>query len=206
MAIIATYQTPKGNIAVADLHLLSDEILQSVELSHEEQFILGSYTHEFRKRQWLAVRYLTSLFEKGASISYSESGKPYLTNSEKHISVSHSGDLIALYISNSPCGIDIEKTGHKVQKIAPKFMNDEEILSASDSNIAEIFLIYWVCKEAAYKVEGSKGVSLRNNIFVHHIASDQSNETAADILIHGHKTTIKIHFERFREYMIAWTI
>ena len=38
-----------------------------------------------------------------------ENGKPFLENKNKHFSISHSGEYIAICISDNICGIDIEQ-------------------------------------------------------------------------------------------------
>ena len=71
--------------------------------------------------------------------------KPVLKNGEKHFSISHSGDYIAIAFSNSNCGVDIEKIKNRdFKKIAERMSFVCEDL--------ESFYKEWTLYEAQYKL------------------------------------------------------
>ena len=71
--------------------------------------------------------------------------KPVLKNNEKHFSISHSGEYIAIVFSDYACGIDIEQTKDRDYKKISKRMGFESI-SLKD------FYLNWTEFEAKYKL------------------------------------------------------
>lgn len=72
-------------------------------------------------------------------------GKPILKSGEKHFSISHSGDFIALAFSASLCGVDIEKNKPRdFEKIAQRM--------GFSSQTQEEFYTDWTTYEAQYKL------------------------------------------------------
>ncbi|MBQ3906835.1 MAG: 4'-phosphopantetheinyl transferase superfamily protein [Lachnospiraceae bacterium] len=77
---------------------------------------------------------------------YGAQGKPYLTNAPYYVNLSHSGDLVALAISDHEIGIDVQKADRKNwQRIANRYF------TAKDE--AE-FYRQWCRKEAYGKMTG----------------------------------------------------
>lgn len=92
-------------------------------------------------------------------LEYDEHGKPSLKHALNgciHISLSHSGDYVAAMISDMPCGIDIEKTDRKIQKISQRFFTADELKTISED---ADYLKIWTLKECIAKAVG-KGLSL----------------------------------------------
>ena len=84
-----------------------------------------------RKRsEWLASRELlfriAKLPERPECV-YDDFGKPYLKGIDRQISVSHSGPWASAMISDQSCGVDIQVYTHTVERIANRFLSEEEI-------------------------------------------------------------------------------
>lgn len=108
---------------------------------------------------------LEKLLDKKPDLAYDEKGKPYLHNDKRHISVSHSHDMLAIIINDyEATGIDIELVRNKVLKIKHKFLTSQELQDAGDN--VEKLLIYWAAKETLYKIYGLKEVDFIENLFV----------------------------------------
>lgn len=71
--------------------------------------------------------------------------KPVLKNGEKEFSISHSKEFIAFAFSDSPCGIDIEKTTER------DFLNIAKRMKFECHNL-ETFYKIWTKYEAQYKL------------------------------------------------------
>ena len=80
----------------------------------------------------------------------SENGIPYIKDSEKHVSITHTDDLVAMIIANYDCGIDIELKKRDASRIKHKFLNDRDFKHGD--NKKEILKI-WCMKEVLYKVK-----------------------------------------------------
>ena len=75
--------------------------------------------------------------------------KPFLKSGEKYISISHSGNYIALGFCNTNCGIDIERmTDRDFAKIAERMK--------LNSKTKEGFYKEWTLYEAKYKLGSDK--------------------------------------------------
>ena len=84
-------------------------------------------------------------------------GKPFLHNSTQHVSISHSHELAAAIIADEVVGIDIQKVVEKIERIAERFLNAEELNFISPSLYRlEQLHVCWCAKEALYKAYGKR--------------------------------------------------
>ena len=67
-------------------------------------------------------------------ITYTAEGKPHLLRKSGHISISHTKEWVAVaYHPFLPIGIDIERIGEKIEKVAPRVFNAPELNISSES-------------------------------------------------------------------------
>ena len=97
-------------------------------------------------------------------LCHTEDGAPYLNNSTRHISISHSARIVGIAFADTPIGIDIEHKANQVIRVREKFLNERE-LATIDSNDKTSNLKFWTAKEAVYKVHGVKGIDFKNEIY-----------------------------------------
>lgn len=113
----------------------------------------------------LLVRHLVSksfnipanqiVFEKG------EYGKPYIREFPNfQFSVSHAGNLLVVFISDSTVGVDTEKISTPNLQVATRFFtrNESDYIHSDPLLSAKRFYEIWTCKEAYIKYLG-KGLS-----------------------------------------------
>jgi phosphopantetheinyl transferase len=95
------------------------------------------------------------------NIQYDSSGKPNLKNGI-HFSFSHTKKFAACALSEKySVGVDIEATDRPIEKIAPRFLSEDEQLVF---NSQKLKLLSWTMKEAIYKAAGYKGLGFREGI------------------------------------------
>lgn len=151
------------------LHYASD-----VDLQVEEEAI----KHHQKKREFLASRLLLKqmclkLGVSSGTIIKTAHGKPYFNESNCHFSISHTEKYAICAISfEKTVGIDIETVQDKFLTIAPKFLTPEEMYIAN--NQIEPICLRWCIKEAAYKWNGEKGLSFKDEILIAHDAKTLS--------------------------------
>lgn len=80
-----------------------------------------------------------------------QNGSPYFASNNKFISISHTLAYVATCVSESSCGIDIEKSDRNAEKIARKFCKESEIIIAQEIYPKNAHLLIWCAKEALYK-------------------------------------------------------
>ncbi|MBC7885893.1 MAG: 4'-phosphopantetheinyl transferase superfamily protein [Saprospiraceae bacterium] len=123
-----------------------------------------------RKRtEWLSSRYLLHILSereiRGACLK-DKFGKPYLENSEFHISISHSSSYTGVIASTSVVGIDIQVIIPKIERITSKFVTEDEFRYIHNTNKTEAFHAIWGAKEAMYKAYGRKELDFKKHISV----------------------------------------
>ncbi len=106
----------------------------------------------------LAKKCLKLLYNKDIDLNYNN-GKPYVSNEQIFISISHTGKDIVIAISEKEVGVDIEQIKLRdYQKIADKFLRKK--VSSLDE-----FYCEWTKYEAKFKHGGKNGVFFTKDIF-----------------------------------------
>ena len=129
-----------------------------------------------RRREWLSVRCLAKAMNDGGAVDIAHEGRrPFLKNGG-NISISHSGDWVAVAMGRREVGIDIECQTEKARNVASRFMNDEEYerwsKMAEDSR-RYFATVIWCAKEAVFKTYKDGCVD-----FKHDIATEAFEEEA----------------------------
>lgn len=88
---------------------------------------------------------------------YNEHGKPYLpTYPNLHFSISHCSQAVGCILSETPCGLDIERVRRASPSLISKTMNRNEEHQIYSSSHPEVeFIRLWTRKEAVFKLLGT---------------------------------------------------
>lgn len=164
MPLQELHSIKSGKIAL--WHITEDEINLSNELQLEicPKNIISS----LKRLEWICGRLLLQHLATSLDVSYKgiqkdEFGKPFLKQSNYHISLSHSYPFVAAQIHpERSVGIDIEQPKQKLLKIAPRILDEGELKNAGVDIVKHC--VYWCAKEALYKVYGKRGL-----LFTHHL-------------------------------------
>ena len=93
------------------------------------------------------------------SFLYNEYGAPYLADGP-YFSISHCKQAIAVVVSDSPVGVDIEGIRKMDDGLVRKTMNTQEQTQiAAADNPAQEFIRLWTRKEAYVKMQGTGIIS-----------------------------------------------
>ena len=117
------------------------------------------YKSNARRMEYICERALLKDMMNGriVNIFHNEDGKPMLNNG-LNISISHTRGYIAIILSETKnVGIDIEYVSDRVEKIASRFMREDE--SADD---IMSLLVHWCAKETLYKLFSSEHLDFMN--------------------------------------------
>ena len=147
----------------------------------EELLSIKGITSPQRRAERLSWRRALRSVEGDAEIEYEEQGAPVIKNSQyKHISVSHCRDCVAVLLTMSPCGVDIECRDRRFSAIAERYLTEEEYLVASKANFdRQTFLaLAWSAKEALYKMLHREGVDLCRDLRIVAISPKQQSIVA----------------------------
>lgn len=134
-------------------------------LSKEKRAVITKYNDETAKKESLyANAALKHIIEKEYGISINEitvvkneKGKPYIKDhSEIYFNISHTDKLIAIALSSTEVGVDVEGVGCPNIKIAKRFFTAEECdyIYSDNANSSKRFAEIWTKKEAYVKCSG----------------------------------------------------
>jgi phosphopantetheinyl transferase len=139
--------------------------LSEVDIPEMER-MRASAMEPMTARRFLAARRVTrGLFSKILGISPEKiplnldaNGKPILADEDYYLSIAHSGEMVAVAISQSEVGVDLERERKvDIQALARRFFSPEEAaFLESDPNLTHFFRL-WTCREAASKAD-SRGL------------------------------------------------
>lgn len=134
------------------------------ELTCGGQTLLNEACNRFksdkRRKEWLATRaLLQSTPYSNCIITYNSKGAPQLIGNNKCIGISHTKELVAIAISDTRIGIDIEFGERDALKVAKLFLTEKECETLdNDRNEA---LRLWTAKEAAFKLASENATVLK---------------------------------------------
>ncbi len=121
--------------------------------------------HYTRNTQWLAGRAaLDALDIDVAKIVKDDFGKPHLQGKGKQISLSHCKQYAAAIASKVPVGIDIEQITPRIERIAERFVHEDEWRFVKEKDRLTMLYLLWSGKEALCKLYGKKAVDFRNHM------------------------------------------
>lgn len=146
------------------------------DLSEEQTEKLINFLPEWRREQALRFRHLQGRKECAVgyiellrglreqfgikakpTFAYNEHGKPFLPeHPDIHFSISHCKEAVGCFVSNRPCGLDIERIRTAKEDLVRHTMSPEEtdeIFSSKWPDIA--FTRLWTQKEAVLKLKGT---------------------------------------------------
>ena len=149
---------------------------------------------EKRKKEFLACRILLNYFNKNLKISYSKNGSPNLSN-HQCISVSHSGDLVCIIISDKKIGIDIEKISDKSIQLKEKFINSHHTKLNKEKST-----LIWCIKEAIYKFHKIGNVDFKEDISITDFRLDECGKI--DVSFKNH--TLKAYYFKVEDFYLAY--
>ena len=147
-----------------------------------------------RKKEFLACRILLNYFNKNLKISYSENGSPNLNN-HQYISVSHSGDLVCIVISDQKIGIDIEKISEKSLRLKEKFINPHHTKLNKEKST-----LIWCIKEAVFKFHEIGNVDFIKDISVPEFILKENGEM--DISFKNN--TLKSYYFKVENFYLSY--
>jgi 4'-phosphopantetheinyl transferase len=192
-------------LALWKLNETVDYFESKAHLSTIDLKLYKQISNETRKKEWLAVRILLNeVLGFWPNITYMESGKPILNNHTRHLSISHSKEMVGILLCISPfAGIDIEKTSRNIDKVLNRFLSDQELKNIEKGINPYRKIIHWCAKEAIFKSINEPNIDFSSHIEIKKILEDGT--------INGKFTSAKsehdinLNYMIVDEHMIVWT-
>lgn len=198
------------------------------KISESEDFFLQKVplhrdiTHPHKRLQHLAGRYM--LQELYPDFPYkliriADTRKPFLSNEAYHFSISHCADYAAAIVSTSQrVGIDVELTTAKMERIAPKFLHEDEqqllsetkkslLIDYPDHSLNKdpwlLHTLFWSGKEAVYKWFGLGGIQFNEQIIFK--AIKLTSPAVMDCFFrHEIQLPVAVNYKIFENLCVSW--
>ncbi len=152
------------------------------------------FKSEKRNLESICSRILLYLHSKNLKISYSENGSPLLNNHQS-ISISHSGNLVCIAISDSTIGVDIEEISKKTKKIQSKFINHNQ------TNLTENKTsLIWCIKESVYKFHRKGNINFKRDILL----QDFTAKKEGMLTVHFRKKYLKAYYFKIENKYLVY--
>jgi len=173
--------------------------------------------HPEKQLQHLASRYvITHLMPDFPlySVEYDEHRKPHIPLSKIHFSFSHAGSYaVALVCDGEYCGVDIEMFQPKIESLKNKFLKDDEISLAGEIltlygaelrlTITHILSLFFSAKEAIYKWQGKRGISIKRDI---HILKYEISLSKLVCRFANSEEEMAVFFKWFPSFVVTWIV
>lgn len=186
-------------------------LAEQLQLDEIEEQKLMSLSNGKRRLHWLATRVLLrTLINTTAYIDCpsDKNGKPYLANFPEKISLTHSFDYAGAIVSSTgEVGIDMELIKSKVERIAHKFLKEQELsFISNDKNRIEQLYACWSAKEAVYKLQGNIGVSFLHNMTIAPFEYEEEGILRLYLTSEKHNRSFDVYYEKFNDYLLAYVV
>ncbi len=195
------------------LWLITEEVeslLQKLSLSSREYAEFELIRIKQKQLEWLSSRLLLKELARQhqlqpAEIIKDSFGKPCLTSADGYVSLSHSYPYAAAIINTrTETGIDIEHSREQLLRIRHKFLSSGEEECAG--NHTDKLCVYWAAKEALYKLYGRKGLILKEQIIINPFELTDSGTIEGSLLLNKTKQQYTLHYRRFEELHICYSL
>lgn len=162
-----------------------------------------------RKIQWYAARdllsHLTSI--QNVSVVYDEFGKPHLEDGSFQISLSHSGKYVAAAIDvKNTVGIDIQNINNKIERIAKKFIREEEFQYINGATSIEHMHVVWGAKESLYKLYGKRRLDFKAHMILQPFNYEGQGVLTGRIAKDGFDKEFQVYYKEMNSAILVYAI
>ncbi len=147
-----------------------------------------------RKLEILAVRALLKEMCGNVKLDHNKYGAPILDNNKK-ISISHSKQLVAIIVSESKSGIDIEIISKRILKIKDKFISSYENINESQESLT----IAWSTKECVFKWHQKGNLNFKDDILIRSI-----NHSTKTIEVFFDRNLFILNFLKINNHILVY--
>lgn len=203
------YRTYKQHDLTVGVWKVDETIEQLRSMFHqfsiyEEGF--ERFKAEKRKQEWLAVRVLLKeLLGEEKKIVYLPSGKPCLEDGSACISFSHTPGYVAVAIHPSAeVGVDIEQYGTRVQRLASRFVREDELVSVASGDEIYALLLHWSAKETMFKLMEEEAVDFLDHLRIFPFTLQESGVMEAQEYRSPNEQKFLIHYDTHPDYVLTF--
>ncbi len=200
-----------ANSRLAIWHIEEDAADLKWELQWGQEDIkrFSALNSEERSMHWLCSRVLLRKMlntSKFIDLQVDEFGKPYLKNIDQKLSISHSGQMVTVLLSNKDCGVDIQLLEPNIERVAKKFISEDEFENLDDDNRMEQIHVFWCAKEALYKYYGKRKLDFRKNLEIRPFNYAEKGTVTGCIEKEKYYKELPVFYRKIENYILAYVV
>lgn len=180
------------------------DLMPSITLNAKENLQLEKLRNTKRQAEFLATRLLLRKVLPEKTISYNDSGAPFIADHSSFISVSHSNRFVCLMHSRYPCGVDIEGIESKALRIARRFLSEDELNLIQDDYPARDATLLWTVKESLFKLLKRERIDFTSQLVVHEIQNASAKRINASIVTDKGETSHTLMYDFIDQQVMTW--
>jgi phosphopantetheine--protein transferase-like protein len=208
MPFVKKIEVENGILGIWELTESIDSLIADFQFSENEENEFKRFLLKKRQSEYLAIRLLLQqMLNEKSEITYLKSGRPQIKNSSLNISISHSTDLVVIFISESQVGIDVENIKRNIQSVAKRFLHSKELEWIEKSeNIQDLMILYWGAKEAVYKCCNQSGVQFDTQIYIPQFEFGKTNFFNGKLTTQNRHENYNLWYLYFRNNIIVYCV
>lgn len=208
MPLVKEIKVDAGIIGIWEMTEDSPDLIAHFPFTPGEITAFNQLKLDKRKKEFLSVRLMTNqLLKTKTEIIYEPTGKPRLKNGEYSISISHSRNLAAVFLSQRNGGIDVEDVRRDISPAASRFLSEREaaqIAKYSSPSVAQI--IYWSAKEALFKCSPGVNINFKSQIQIHPFETGKEGTFRGDMKISGKTICFDMNYFFHKNNIVVYCV
>lgn len=208
MPFVTEIKTGIGRAGIWELSDLPNELAEGFYFTVTEKSELKKINSPKRQAEYLAIRLLLQkMLGKKTEIRYQPDGRPVLQESALNISISHSANLVVIYLAETACGVDTELRNRPIENVAKRFLHPDEIRqidSLGDRQFHQI--LYWCAKEAIFKCSRQHGVQFDQQIRINPFDTKNQKSFSGTLFSNNTKEQYKLEFMELKNNIVVFCV
>ncbi len=165
----------------------------------------NKFTNPKRRVEWMTVRLILKFLKIDEPIEYTLNGRPFFSSGEQNISISHSGQMVAVALNPKlHVGVDVEHIDRRYNAIESKYLSEIE-KGWIDIEDQKQMALTWCIKESVYKLPWSSSKYFTRDILIPELNIQPDGGT---IEVHtkeqGFTYLLNPKYIFFDEYCLSW--
>lgn len=202
MPLTLQHNNPEFKLALWRIEEDVDFFSQKFHISPEIQ-------NASSRLQWYATRNLVNeMMGEYTEVLKDEFNKPYLQPGKPNVSLTHTALYAGAMLSPKHIvGMDIEMIRPKIERIAHKFLRQDEIDAINPEERLEKLILYWSAKEALYKLHGRKQLEFMTQLLIDPFDLQQKGTATARIIADDiAPDNLTLHYEFFDDHVLTYVL
>jgi len=169
--------------------------------------LTSKYAYPRRRLEVMVVRALLNHLNHFEQINYHPNGRPYFSNNNPHISISHTAKMVAVAFSSQHyVGVDVERVNRDFGEVAYKYLTEEEFKWV-DLTDQKLLALIWCIKESVYKLPWDKPKIFSTEINVPKI-DNKGDEGVIRVEVCDTDRNIDLNLKYlfFDEFCLSWVL